>query len=104
MADIHELIQMLNDDPKDPFLRYAIALEHEKAGNTDESVSLLNELIKESPDYLAAYYQLGKMLLMKHQIPDAHKIIQSGIDLAQRKQNRHTLAELRQLADDLEDL
>jgi tetratricopeptide (TPR) repeat protein len=52
---------MLQTHPDDPFLHYALALEWQKEGDVPKAVERLLELQSIKPDYLALYYQLGKM-------------------------------------------
>ncbi len=53
--------EMLATHADDPFLHYALALENQKEGNLTEAILILNKLQTSHPDYLACYYQLGKM-------------------------------------------
>lgn len=52
---------MLQTHPEDPFLHYALALEWQKEGEMQKAIDRLQELKALKPDYLALYYQLGKM-------------------------------------------
>lgn len=52
---------MLATHADDPFLHYALALENQKEGNLQAAISILEKLQNSHPDYLACYYQLGKM-------------------------------------------
>ena len=52
---------MLATHADDPFLHYALALEHQKDGDVPTAISILEKLQTSHPDYLAGYYQLGKM-------------------------------------------
>jgi tetratricopeptide (TPR) repeat protein len=52
---------MLQTHPEDPFLHYALALEWQKEGEMQKAIDRLQELKVLKPDYLALYYQLGKM-------------------------------------------
>lgn len=52
---------MLQTHPEDPFLHYALALEWQKEGEMQKAIDRLQELKSLKPDYLALYYQLGKM-------------------------------------------
>lgn len=57
-----QLRSMLAEEPGDPFLRYAIALEHKRAGHMELAVSDLEGLLVEDPKYIACYYQLAVLL------------------------------------------
>jgi tetratricopeptide (TPR) repeat protein len=52
---------MLQTHPNDPFLHYALALEWQKEGDLQKAIDHLLELKSLKSDYLALYYQLGKM-------------------------------------------
>jgi tetratricopeptide (TPR) repeat protein len=52
---------MLHTHPDDPFLHYALALEWQKEGEIQKAIDRLLELKELKSDYLALYYQLGKM-------------------------------------------
>jgi tetratricopeptide (TPR) repeat protein len=58
-----QLRALLMEEPHDPFLRYAIALELKRAGNMEEAAADLERLIREDPKYIACYYQLALILL-----------------------------------------
>ena len=61
MDRLATLLTMARDKPKDPFLLFALALEYHGAGNEAESRSYFERLVYEHPDYIATYYQYGKM-------------------------------------------
>ena len=91
---ILQLRQMLAESPKDTFLRYALALEHLKMNQLQESLELFRDLEHNDPDYLATYYQMGKLLEVMNQPVEAERVYQSGMEVARRQKNRHALAEL----------
>ena len=63
MQDRLKMIEtMLETNPKDSFLHYAAALEHQKNGEITTAIKIIQKIIKNDPEYLASYYQLGKML------------------------------------------
>ena len=43
--EIEQLIEFLKDTPNDPFLHYAIAQEHNKAGNKELALEKYKELV-----------------------------------------------------------
>jgi tetratricopeptide (TPR) repeat protein len=57
-----QLRAMLAEEPGDPFLRYAIALERKRAGDMEGAAEDLAQLVREDPKYIACYYQLGLVL------------------------------------------
>ena len=93
-SKLQELLVLMEEDPSDPFLKYVYALELEKAGQLEEAVAAMNNLILLHPDYLAAFYQAGRLLQIRGDSASAVKVLKEGIDLARKQNNRHTLAEL----------
>jgi tetratricopeptide (TPR) repeat protein len=57
---LEQLLEMLKAEPQDAFLRYAVALEYEVAGNLSEAIARIEALINDQPDYLGAYNSNGK--------------------------------------------
>lgn len=51
---------MLQSQPEDPFLWYALALEHQKEENFAAAVDIFEKLVDTHPQYLPTFYQLGK--------------------------------------------
>jgi tetratricopeptide (TPR) repeat protein len=85
---------MLETNPRDSFLHYAAALEHQKQGDTTQAIKILRQLIKQSPDYLASYYQLGKILEEKGKTEEAIEVYQQGKSVARKQNDMKTLGEL----------
>lgn len=100
---IDSLLQLIQDDPSDPFLKYALALEYA----TDiqyvaKAIDLLKQLRASHPDYLPLYYQLGTLLKNVGELKEALKIVQQGMQLALDQQKPHVFRELDILKEDLE--
>jgi tetratricopeptide (TPR) repeat protein len=85
---------MLETNPRDSFLHYAAALEHHKQGDLARAISILRQIVRENPDYLASYYQLGKFLEEKGKSTEAIEVYQSGKGIARRQNDMKTLGEL----------
>lgn len=85
---------MLETNPKDSFLHYAAALEHQAKGDSQQAIKILRGIIKNDPEYLASYYQLGKLLEDKNKIKDAIDVYKSGKDVARKQSDMKTLGEL----------
>lgn len=102
-ARIDSLLQLLNDDPLDPFLKYALALEYAAdIQYVDKAIELLHQIRVSHPDYLPLYYQLGTLLKNKGESVDALKIVEQGMQLALDQQKPHVFRELDFLKEDLE--
>ncbi|MCC6685212.1 MAG: tetratricopeptide repeat protein, partial [Bacteroidia bacterium] len=79
---LEQLLKFLKESPDDDFLNYAIAIEYIGAGDLDKALELLINLKERNPEYLATYYQLGKILETKSENEKAHSIYLSGLELA----------------------
>jgi tetratricopeptide (TPR) repeat protein len=85
---------MLETNPRDSFLHYAAALEYQKSGDAAQAIKILRQLIRQNPDYLASYYQLGKMLEEKSQADEAVEVYKAGTTIARKQNDSKTLGEL----------
>jgi Tfp pilus assembly protein PilF len=90
------LMSMLAQDPSDPFLHYALALEYIKENNTTEAITTLENIISSFPHYLGSYYQLGKLYEKQDRAEEASQIYQRGIAVAQQQGHKKSLSELRE--------
>ena len=91
---LEQLLAMLQEDPNDAFLRYAIAVEYSVAGNTAEAIARIESLISDQPGYLGAYYKLGQL----HEAAGAHEkaldVYRRGAVVAKAQGNTKTLGEI----------
>ena len=100
---LEQLLSMLEQEPTDEFLQYAIAIEYFSAREFEKALTYFNSIIDSKPDYLAAYYQTGKCYEELKQFEDAKRIYKKGIELAERQNKTKTLNELREALFLLED-
>lgn len=103
MSRLEQLLSMLKEDPTDPFLNYALALEFAKTGNIDSAIDMLKGIIERDSSYLACYYQLGKFYEQSLQPELAIETYKRGIEIAKMKNDRKTLGELNEALLMLED-
>jgi predicted Zn-dependent protease len=90
-----EIRNMLEEQPDDAFLHYALALECIYAGRMDEGIQILENLREKSPDYLGLYYKLGQTYGFTGQTKKAEAVFESGIRLAEHQQQFKTRDELK---------
>jgi cytochrome c-type biogenesis protein CcmH/NrfG len=94
-----QIEEMLADDPNDPFLRYALAMEHVSGGDDEQAVRCLRELLAVAADYVPAYQQAGQALLRLNRPDEARTLLEQGIAAAQRQGNAHAAQEMQGLLD-----
>jgi len=94
MNRIEQLRTFLATAPAEPFPRYALALELKGAGDPEGAARELEALVANTPDYLAAYLQLGLLLQGLGRADGAKTVLARGQEVARKKGDLHTLSEL----------
>ena len=89
------LLQFVEQNPKDPFARYGLALEYKNRGQLDQAAAAFATLIELQPDYTAAYLHSGNTLVALGRSDDARAVYQAGMAACQRKGDAHALSELQ---------
>lgn len=97
------LRQLLEVDPNDPFLHYAIGIEHLNSQDFEEASRVFQNIVEAFPDYVATYYQYAIAKVNLGDLDGAVAIIEKGIPVAQKAGERKTVNELNMLLEDLED-
>ena len=95
-----KLLEMLEKQPDDLFLQYALAMEYLGMQQSDKAQVLLRQIITADEHYVAAYYQLG-LLLQQTDEAAAVAIFEKGMQEAQAKGDRKTVNEFRSALDEL---
>lgn len=89
------LLQFHEEDPNDPFTRFAIAQEYLKRGESDQALTFYETLTIDHPDYVGTYYHLGKLYEGLGRKERAISTYRVGIETAQRLRDFHARAELQ---------
>ena len=90
-----QLEQMLQEDPNDAFLLYALAMTYVTDGNNAVAIEKMQHVIDRDPQYVAAYFQKGQVLAQDGQAEKAKEVISMGIDAAQQTGDAHAEAEMK---------
>ena len=101
MDRLQHLHTLLADQPQDPFLNHALALEEIKLGRDPEARRLFESLLELHPDYVGSYYHLGKLLERQGDAPTALEVYERGMKTAKKLGDQHALNELRAAYDNL---
>jgi Tfp pilus assembly protein PilF len=94
MNRIEILKGFLEENPKDSFSRYALALEYVKLGQNDDALREFERVKQNDPDYVATYFQLGQLYQKMGQTHEAEKTFRTGITVAGKAGDEHTRSEL----------
>jgi tetratricopeptide (TPR) repeat protein len=101
MNRIERIIEFLNQQPKDNFLRHALALEYSKIGEDLTARDLFLEILVDSPDYVGSYYHLAKCLERIQDRAGAIEWYEKGMTAAKLAKDNHAYSELQSAYEDL---
>ncbi|TLP69846.1 tetratricopeptide repeat protein [Maribacter sp. ACAM166] len=93
---IEQLQEFLKEDSNDSFLTYALALEYVRVEKNDTARDCFLKLIKDDENYVASYYQLGKLYESLNEVEKAIEIYKNGIEIAKKIKDAKTLLELQE--------
>ena len=96
------LEEMLASDPKDTFLRYALAMELAREGKPAEAVTALRKLIADQSHYVPAYFQAAQILVREGENEPAADLLRQGITAAREQSNLHAAEEMAGLLAQIE--
>ncbi len=97
------IFDMLEKEPNDVFLNYALAMEHLSTGDFTEAEAQLRKVLEINPSYLPCYYQLGQVNEKLNRTDIALTFYKQGVDLAKSQNNTKALGELNEAVWMLED-
>ena len=101
MDRIERIVEFLKQQPKDNFLRHALALEYIKLERVEEARDLFMEILTETPDYIGSYYHMAKCLVQLQQINLAIEWYEKGMAAAKLAKDDHAYRELQAAYEDL---
>jgi Tfp pilus assembly protein PilF len=101
MDRIARIKEFLQSNPKDNFLRHALALEYVKLGEDNAARELFEAVLTESPDYIGSYYHLAKLLEKIEQTPLAIECYEKGMAAAKKAGDNHAYNELQAAYEEL---
>jgi len=88
------LMRMVNEDPKNTFARYGLAMEYANNGQLREAVAEFRKLIDQDENYAAAYFHGGQVLEKLGEIEQARSIYEKCLEVTARKGDQHTRSEI----------
>ncbi|MEM6398120.1 MAG: tetratricopeptide repeat protein [Bacteroidota bacterium] len=94
MSRREQIEQMLALSPDDSFLLFALAKEHEKAGNDKGALDTYLKLKEVNADYVGLYFHLAKTYERIDQDLNAWNTYTEGIAIAKRLGEKHAMNEL----------
>lgn len=101
MNRLEQLQKFYEEDPRDPFNLYGLALEISKA-DRQQGHTLFQQLISGFPDYVPAYYQSAVLSIELAKSEVAKSTIEKGMAWAKSKNDIKAFHELQQLWNEVE--
>jgi Flp pilus assembly protein TadD len=92
---MQKLREMLEREPDDLFLLYALSMEHKKAGNHSEALKLLHRVQQKDPGYCVAYQQAAQVHEQAGDVAAARQAYRDGIAAAEKKGDHHAKEEMQ---------
>lgn len=102
MNRLEQLLKMLEEEPDDTFISFAIGKEYESREDYSNALKYYNQIMESNPDYLGVYFHAGKIYEIIGKRDTAKIVYQSGITKAQSANDLHTLSELKTVLMNLE--
>ena len=93
----NQLQVLLAEDPHDPFLRYGLAMELEGEGDTAGAIVQLQGLLKDSPEYVPGFLQVGQLLIKVERLDEAREALRMGMQTAFKQADHHAYEEMEGL-------
>ena len=90
---------MLEQNPRDTFARYGLAMEYAKSGDLEEAIAEYRALLADNENYPAAYFHGGQALEKLGRLEEAREMYEKGIAVTTRTGDAHTRSELQAALD-----
>jgi Tfp pilus assembly protein PilF len=92
-ARIQQLLDFLQREPDDVFLNYALGVEYMAGSDLEKARQQFEKVLKQDRDYIAAYYQLGKLYEALQKNSEALKCYKTGLEKARAQKNNKAVNE-----------
>src|SRR5690606_22456171 len=92
---LQKLLDFIEKEPDDPFLKYALATEYLHVNEWEKALGYYEDLLKNHPDYVGTYYHLGKLYEQLDRRSDAIEAYTQGMAIARKAGDRHAFSELQ---------
>lgn len=91
---LEQLLELLETNPNDPFLNFAIAQEYAKKGDLEQALERYKKLVDSDPEYTGTYYHLGKLYEQLGEVDLAIETYRKGIAVTKKLGQIHDKDEL----------
>ena len=102
MDKVASLKEILEQDPKNAFARYGLAMEYAGKGETEAALDEFERLLADHPDYTAGYFMSAQTLAKAGREAEAKQRLVDGMECARRTGNQHAAREMQAMLDEME--
>ena len=99
-----EIQKMLESEPEDLFLQYALAMEWESEGELEKSSKIHRELMSRTPPHVPSYFRVAQQLVRAGEADASREVLREGIEIARQQGDHHAAAEMSELLQSIGDL
>ncbi len=96
------LKEILQQDSKNAFARYGLAMEYSGRGETEAALAEFAQLLQDHPDYTAGYFMAAQTLEKASRDAEAKQKLVDGLACAKRTGNQHAAREMQAMLDEME--
>ena len=101
ISRLEKLLEFLENEPDDAFLKYALATEYLRLNQTDKALAYYEDLVNTHPNYVGTYYHLGKLYEALQRKQDAINTYEAGMKVTREQRDNHALSELQAVYNEL---
>lgn len=98
---LQKLAEMLEKQPNDTFLIYAMGMEYLGTGDLNVAEKYFKQVLEVDPLHVATHYQLGILFTLTNRENEAQTFLEKGFELAKQKGDLKTQNEFRSALDEL---
>jgi Tfp pilus assembly protein PilF len=98
---LQKLAEMLEKQPNDTFLLYAMGMEYLGMGDVKVAEKHFKLVLEVDKAHVATYYQLGILFTQNNREIEAQDFLEKGYELAKQKGDIKTQKEFRSALDEL---
>jgi tetratricopeptide (TPR) repeat protein len=95
ISRLQKLLEFIENEPDDPFLKYALATEYLRLNETVNALAYYEDLINNHPNYTGTYYHLGKLYEALGRKTEAISTYETGMKITKEQRDNHAFSELQ---------
>lgn len=97
MPTREQIQSLLEKEPNDPFLLYALAQDYAKANEHEDAITYYQRTLDADPEYCYAYFHMARSLQSLGRDDDAVRILDVGLESAKRINDHKAVSEISSL-------